>query len=113
MSGQTEVRYNISAISQADPCVVTTDGDHAFLTGNYVRITDLGLVGQDALPTSPVDRGMLQLEGGRFTVKKVSDTEVSLHDPITGEDIDSRSYDAYVEGGSINLITQTFEYESS
>ena len=35
MSGQTEVRYNISAVSQADPCVVTTDGDHAFLTGNY------------------------------------------------------------------------------
>lgn len=103
---QTEVRSAISAVSQAKPCVVTTAEDHSFVTGDFVRITDLnGMV--------PVDRGMPEINRNRFQVQKLTDTTLALLDPLTDAEIDSSGYTAYVEGGSINKITQTFQYEAN
>ena len=43
--GPSSYRANISAVSAADPCVVTTSAVHGYSTGQIIRITDLGPVG--------------------------------------------------------------------
>lgn len=108
MSGQAEVRADISDITRANPAVVTTSAAHGMSTGDYIRITGLGPVGEDAAA-----RGMDQLTARRFKITVLTTTTFSLQDPISGEDIDTTTYPAYVSGGSANKITQTFEYEAA
>ena len=102
--GVTEYRTAITGVTQADPCVVTAVA-HGLTTGEFVRITDLG-------PEMPTARGMDQLDGNRYAVTVLTADTFSLQDPITGEDIDSTSYTAYVEGGSVMLITRTQAYST-
>ena len=102
--GVAEYRTAITGITQADPCVVTAVA-HGLTTGEFVRITDLG-------PEAPTARGMNEVDGQRYAVTVLTADTVSLQDPITGEDIDSSAYVAYVEGGSINLITRTQAYST-
>ena len=92
--GVTSYQAAISAVSKADPCVVTTSAAHGFATGDIVRLSDLGDLGA-------VDRGMDQLVsgGGRYKIVVLTTTTFSLQDPITGDDIDSSAYDTYVSGG--------------
>lgn len=88
----------ISAISQADPCVVTHSA-YTFQTNQLVRFTDLG----SDMPTA---RGMDQLNNNRYRIVVIDSTSFSLKDPITGEAIDSSAFTAYVSGGRINLETK-------
>ena len=104
MSGQENKRQDISAITQANPCQVTTDSAHGYLTGMLVRFTDLN-------GDIPVDRGMYPLNNKRFEIFVDSTTTFVLKDPITHEKIDSTNFPAYVTGGFCNLIETTFEYE--
>lgn len=106
--GVTESTFAISSITQADPCVVTTSSAHGFQTGQLVRITDLG-------SDMPTPRGMDQIDGKRYAITVLSTTTFSLQDPISGEDIDSSSYTAYVSGGNVTLIThvQALNYPES
>lgn len=99
--GVTSYRSDISAVSQADPCVVTTSAAHGYSTGQIVRITDLGDVGPNA-----ADRGMDEINNKRFKIVVIDTTNFSLQDPVTGEAIDSTSYTAYVSGGSVVLETR-------
>lgn len=87
----------ISAISAADPCVVTHSA-YTFQTNQIVRITDLGNVGVS-------DRGMGQLNNNRYKIVVLGATTFSLKDVITGEPIDSSAFTAYVSGGRITLET--------
>lgn len=96
--GATDYQASISAVSQADPCVVTTSAVHGYQSGQIVRITDLGPVGPNA-----TDRGMDELDGKRFKITVLTTTTFSLQDVITGEDIDSTNYVAYVSGGFVQL----------
>lgn len=96
--GVTESTFAVSSITQADPCVVTTTAAHGFQDGQLVRITDLG----SDMPTA---RGMDQLNNNRYAITVLSTTTFSLQDPVSGEDIDSSSYTAYVSGGNVTLIT--------
>lgn len=89
---------SISAISQADPCVVTTSSAHGFQTDQIVRITDLG-------GDIPTPRGMNQLNNNRYRIVVASTTTFSLKDPITDDPIDSAAYTAYVSGGYATLET--------
>lgn len=96
--GQATSQATISAISQADPCVVTHSA-YTFQDNQIVRITDLGQV------TTATDRGMGQLNNNRYKIVVLSPTTFSLKDVITGEPIDSTSFTAYVSGGRICLET--------
>lgn len=99
--GVTAYRASISAVSAADPCVVTTSTAHGYSTGQIVRITDLGNVGPNAAA-----RGMDQLNNNRYKIVVLSNTTFSLQDPVSGDDIDSTSYTAYVSGGRVVLETR-------
>lgn len=88
----------IDAISQADPCVVSTSTAHGFQTNQIVRITDLGA-------TMPTPRGMEQLNNKRFLITVIDSDDFSLSDVTTGEPIDSTAFTAYVSGGRVCLET--------
>ncbi len=99
-SGGVEAfRSLISAVSQADPCVITTVAVHGLQTNQLVRITDLG----DNMPTA---RGMSQINNLRFRVVVINTTSFSLKDPITDDDIDSTNFTAWVAGGRVDLETR-------
>lgn len=94
--GVTSYQSSISGVSKADPCVVTTSAAHGYATGDLVRFSDLGNIGA-------VDRGMDQLNNNRYRIVVLTTTTFSLQDPITGDDIDSSSFDTYVSGGFVLL----------
>lgn len=103
--GQTPHRANITAISNAVRCEVTTDEEHGYSSGDFVRLTDLN----GAMPTP---RGEDPLNNYRFRIIVTGVTTFTLQDPITHDYIDSTNYTPYVEGGYCNLITQTYEYNA-
>lgn len=93
--GSASAHKLVSAVTQADPCVVTTTAAHGWQSGQIVRFTDLGQV------KSTLDRGMAQLNNNRYLITVTGATTFSLQDPITGLDIDSTSFTAWVSGGRI------------
>ena len=97
-AGVPAFRAAISAISKANPCVVTVSPapTNAFQSKQFARITDLG----DSMPTA---RGMSQLDGNLYEIKVLTSTTFALYDYITGEPIDSSSFETYVTGGSIMI----------
>lgn len=99
-SGGVEAfRALISAVSQADPCVITTVAVHGLQTNQLIRITDLG----SDMPTA---RGMEQINNLRFRIVVINTTSFSLKDPITDDSIDSTNFTAWVSGGRIDLETR-------
>jgi len=98
--GATAYRATISGITAADPCVVTTSAAHGYITGDIVRLTQLGDAGA-------VDYGMDELNNFRAKIVVLTTTTFSLQDPVSGEDIDSSAYQAYITGGEVNLETRT------
>ncbi len=96
--GQATSHATISAITQADPGVVTHSA-YAFQTNQIVRLTDLGQV------TPVLNRGMGALNNNRYRLTVLSPTTFSLKDVITGEPIDTTAMTAYVSGGIITLET--------
>lgn len=103
MSGQTAYRANITAITNALPCVVSIDANPGYATGDFVRLTDLN----GAMPTP---RGEDPLNNYRWKITLLSDTSFYLKHPVTDEKVDSTNFPPYVEGGYCNLIAQNFEY---
>lgn len=79
-------RTTITNITQAIPCVVTTDANHGQFTGNVVRLN------------VPPSYGMFQLNNLAVHVRVLSDTTFSCWYSLvpTGVPIDSRSYPAFV-----------------
>jgi len=97
--GCPEFRANITAVTKALPCVITTGAAHNFQTDQIVRITDLG----DQMPTP---RGMSQIDGNRYAIVVLSATTFSLKDVITDDPIDSTGYETYVTGGRCDIETR-------
>lgn len=100
--GPTSYQSSISAVSQADPCVVTTSAVHGYSSGQLVRITDLGNVGPSATA-----RGMNQIDGKRFKIVVIDTTNFSLQDPISGDAIDSTAFTTWVSGGFVTLESRS------
>ena len=94
--GVVAYRALISAVSAADPCVVTTSAAHGYQTDQIVRISDLG-------NDMPTPRGMSELNNNRYSIIVLSSTTFSLKDPITGEPIDSSGFETWVAGGRVTL----------
>lgn len=103
MTGQISRRANISNISNALPCEVTTSAAHGYSTHDFVRLTDLN-------GSMPVPRGEDPLNNYKFRIIVTSTTTFTLQDPITHDPIDSLLYTPYVEGGYCNLVEDTFYY---
>ena len=75
----------ITAITKANPCVVTTAAAHKLKTGQTVVLPGVG--------------GMVELTA-RYTVTKVSDTSFSLG-------VDSTAYTTYTSGGTVAYVSLT------
>jgi hypothetical protein len=103
MSGQEVIRYDISAISNANPCVVTTSAVNEFVTHNFIRLTDLN-------GSIPVLRGCDQINNKKFRIVVIDTTNFSLQDPITFVDINSTNFTPYVTGGYCSLVQDEFIY---
>lgn len=97
--GQSSSHATISAITQADPGVIT-HSTFTFQTNQVVRFTDLGEIGPGVTA-----HGMDELNNNRYRIVVISSTEFSLKDVITGEPIDTTNFVAYVSGGRIALET--------
>lgn len=100
--GVPAFRALISAVTQADPCVITTTADHGFQSDQIVRITDLGNVGPGV-----ADRGMSQLNNNRYLITVINSTSFSIRDVITDEPVDSTAFTAWVSGGRLTIETRT------
>ena len=114
MSGQEARRQDISAISQAVQCQVTTAAVHGYSTGNLVRFTDLTTYYKYDSVTKPrtrTKRGMHPVNNNRYEIVVDSTTTFLLKDPISHDWIDSTDYPVYVDGGYCNFIATEFEYE--
>lgn len=100
---QTSYQSNIIGISNANPCVLEIDVNPGYVTGNFVRLTDLnGMM--------PIPRGEDPLNNYRWKIILLTDTTFSLHYPVTNLPVNSTNYPPYVEGGFCNLIRENFEY---
>ena len=99
--GVTSYFSLISAVTQADPCVITTTAAHGYQTDQQVRITDLGNVGPGIAA-----RGMDQLNNNQYLITVIDSTSFSLRDVLTDEPIDSTSFTAWVSGGRIDMVTR-------
>jgi hypothetical protein len=94
-----ETAFNISAASQADPCVITAVGND-FVPGDWVYIT--GVV------------GMTQLNDRFFEVLAVAGDDVTLGYILDGANINSTAYTAYGSAGTVaRIYTITSPYTSS
>jgi hypothetical protein len=83
---QTSV-YNISGITQANPCVITTSATHDITIGSKVTLASIS--------------GMTQLNGVSAYVSAVTGTTITLGG------INSTSYTAYSSGGTVTpQVTQ-------
>ena len=88
----TEANKTISAITQANPVVVTSSS-HGYSNGDHVIIT--GVV------------GMTELNGKTFIVADKTTNTFELTN-VDGTDINSSAFTAYSSGGIINKIYQNF-----
>jgi hypothetical protein len=100
--GVSASQATISGITAADPGVITHSA-FTFQTGQIVRFTDLGTVG-DA-----TDRGMDELNNNRYRIVVINSTTFSLQDVISGEAIDTTNFVAYVSGGRVTLETHALQ----
>lgn len=101
--GQIPRRANIINISNALPCEVTTEEEHGFFTGDFVRLTDLN-------GSMPVPRGEDPLNNNRYRIIVTDVNKFTLRYPVTNQPVDSSNFTPYVEGGSCNLIETNYIY---
>lgn len=101
--GQQSRRANVLSITNALPCVVEIDVNPDYVTGDFIRLTDLN----GAMPNP---RGVDPLNNYRWKITLLSDTTFSLKYPVTDLPVDSTNFPPYVEGGFCNLVNENFVY---
>lgn len=103
--GQTPRRADISSITNALPCEITTTEEHGYSTNDFVRLSNLnaGL---------PIPNDAYPLQNSRYRIIVTSTTTFTLQDPITHDPIDSTNYPVYVSDGFCNLIATDFYYNN-
>ena len=101
--GQTAQRADISAVTNALPCVITTDAVHGYSTNDFIRLTDLN-------GSMPIPRGVDPLNNKKWKIIVTSTTAFSLLYPVTEEEVDSTDFAPYVSGGYCNIVQTEFKY---
>lgn len=89
----TDITNSISAISNANPCVVTTTLPHGYSNGDELQFS--GITG--AIGT--------YLNNRNFSIQNVTSTTFQLK-TLVGFTVDSTSFGAYVSGGSVARVYQ-------
>ena len=110
-TGQAEHRFDISAISLGAECEVTTSTDHDFSTNDFVRLMNLDIRTKDTRD-EPTKVQMAPLDGEKYRVIVTDTDKFKIQDPTTFEYIDTTDYQAYVSGGNVNLVENSFDYEA-
>lgn len=99
-TGYSALGQSITAITKANPCVVTMAVTNAvFADGSRVYINLVG--------------GMVELNQGEFivsnpTVNRDGTFSITLNDPDTGSPVDSSGFLAYVSGGFVVQVVPVF-----
>lgn len=85
-SSQTPLRRNVTITNaaQTNPCLITTQSEHNFETGDYIYISNVG--------------GMTQINTLWSTITVVTPTSFTL------DNIDATGYTAYTSGGIAQII---------
>lgn len=83
-----ETAKNITAATQANPCVVTSNA-HGYSNGDHVYITGV--------------LGMTQLNGRRFKIANVTANTFELQ-TTAGANVNSTGYSAYTSGGTVARV---------
>jgi len=91
-----ETAQNITAISEADPCVITYSGSDNYANGDVVYIS--GIVGMTELNARYVEVKNVNTGANTFEIKALDDKF------DTAADIDSSAFTAYASGGTIKKI---------
>jgi len=81
----TAYRADITGITKANPCVITTSRGHGFRTGDELEILSVG--------------GMTELNGRRFRAEYVDNTTFNLLD-LYGNYVDTTDATTYTSGGA-------------
>tara|TARA_R110002020_G_scaffold224222_2_gene433699 strand:- start:5290 stop:7797 length:2508 start_codon:yes stop_codon:yes gene_type:complete len=91
--------FSMSAVTQANPGVVTTTAAHNLAVGDDISIKDV--------------KGMTQLNDNYYTVKTVpSSTTFSLADSV-GTNLNTSGYTAYSSAGTVTTPDTRFELQDS
>lgn len=106
--GQIPRRANIINVTNSLPCEVETEEPHAFLSDEFIRITDLN--GGIKPPHGP--RGLDAINNYRFKIKVTGENTFDLYHPVTNLPVDSTAYTPYLEGGYATIIEQVFFYHN-
>ena len=104
--GQLTRRANIVNITNALPCAITTEEAHGFANKSFVRLTDLN-------GAMPIPRGEDPLNNYKFRIIVTGESSFTLQYPITFDPVDSTTFPPYVEGGSCNLVQNTYIFYPS
>lgn len=85
----TETAVVVSDVTQANPGVVTATS-HGYSDGDLVYISGVG--------------GMVSLNGAFYTVANATTHTFTLQTLLTGTDVDTSSYGAYISGGTAERV---------
>lgn len=88
-------------------CTVQTESENDFVSGEFVRLTNLGEAGNSQ---EPAPHGSDQLNNGRYKIVVTDTDKFYLLDPITNKAINPTNFVPYVTGGIATIIEQTFVY---
>jgi hypothetical protein len=92
--------FNITAITLANPGVLTLASNHQFVVGDSVYVSGV--------------LGMTQLTAGFYVVNSVpAATTISLKNYTTGVPVNTTAYTAYTSGGTVEYGTKIFDIVNS
>lgn len=92
--------FNITAITLANPGVLTLSSAHQFVVGDSVYVSGV--------------LGMTQLTAGFYVVNSVpAATTISLKNYTTGVPVNTTAYTAYTSGGTVEYGTKIFDIVNS
>ena len=86
----------IASITQANPCVVETTGNHNLGTDEILYLASIG--------------GMTELNGNDYKITVLSATTFSLA-TVAGVAVDSSGYGAFTSGGNAYLIVEDCQFQ--
>lgn len=88
-----DTALTITAITKANPGVVTTSAAHGLANGNIVIIRGV--------------KGMTEVNQIKYKVANKTGDTFELTDPDTDDDVDTSGYTTYISGGEARLCTTT------
>lgn len=91
--------FNITAITLANPGVLTLSSAHQFVIGDSVYVSGV--------------LGMTQLTAGFYVVNSIPANAISLKNYTTGVPINTTAYTAYTSGGTVEYGTKIFDIVNS